>query len=548
MDIGSDGWRGPRALGLMNARVMTPTGTAERVDRNLLRAEAVLIRGETIEAVGSNEEIRHRAGIDAELVDLHGRAIVPGFIDAHIHPIFYGLSLQGVACLPPRVASIVDLQREVRARVAATPDGEWIWGQGYDDTRLRERRHPTRHDLDEASGGHPVVLTRVCGHMCVANSKALELAGVDASTVDPPGGSIQRDGSGRPTGLLLETAEQLVLRFVSSGREAVLSALERVSDDLLRRGVTACCDAWLGYSEGAAEYGIWTEALRSGRFRPRVSFLVHHELWRETPNLAEAAAELDVLGVKLVADGSISGGSAGLEEPFAGPDDQRLFVFDAEELAGICADVRAQGLTVAIHAMGDRTISMALDALERSRSALTPEARGSDRIEHCTLPSERDVRRMARMGVMPVMQPIFLFAEGEAYLAGLGDRRSMRANPAREMIDAGVRVAMSSDAPATTWSEPTDVMLAIQASVVRRTWKGSSLGTQQATTVEEALIAYTANAAHAAGLGRLGSLGAGRQADLAVLSDDPTRVPVEEIRDVQVTATLLAGEVVSGEL
>jgi predicted amidohydrolase YtcJ len=392
--------------------------------------------------------------------------------------------------------------------------------------------------------------------MCVANSRALELAGVDASTPDPPGGRIAHDASGRPTGLLLETAEDLVLGRVSNTRENMMTALRRVSDDLLRRGITACCDAWLGYSEGVAEYDIWTEALETGVFRPSISFLVQHKLWQAASDEQRAATGLNVLGVKIVADGSISGGSAGLDDPFLGDGDDRLFVYEAEELSDICAAVRSEGLVIAIHAMGDGAISMALDAVERSRTIATernPKMRGarerSHRIEHCSLPRRSDIQRMARRGVIPVIQPIFLFAEGDAYLAKLGKERSMWANPARAMIDAGVHVAMSSDAPATTWGEPTDVMLGIQTSVARRTWAGSSLGTGQATTAAEALVAYTWNAAHAAGFGKtLGSIAVGRRADMVVLSEDPTRVPTEAIGDVRIIATLLAGELVHGEL
>ena len=538
----------------MNGRVLSPVRRGSSIGPELRRAEAVLVRDGKVEAIGSGDDVRRSAAAGTEFVDLRGRAVVPGFIDAHIHPVFYGLSLQGVSCLPPRVASIADLKREVRTRVAGAVDAAWIWGQGYDDTRLREGRHPTRDDLDEVSAGLPVVLTRVCGHMCVANSRALELAGVDASTPDPPGGRIARDASGRPTGLLLETAEDLVLRWISSKREDVLHALGRVSEDLLRNGVTACCDAWLGYSEGAAEFGIWAEALETGVFRPGISFLVHHDLWRETLELPDPAQGLDVIGVKLVSDGSISGGSAGVEEPFLGDDDRRLLVYDPDELSEICGDVRSRGLALAVHAMGDRAIGMALDALERSRAVTRrgPSGRGGrrvgDRIEHCTLPRRSDIDRMARLGVTPVMQPIFLFAEGEAYLARLGTR-SMWANPARALIDAGVRVAMGSDAPATTWGEPTDVMLAIQTSVTRRTWAGSAMGAGQATTAAEALIAYTANAASAAGFGAdRGCLEPGGRADLVVLSEDPTGVPPDAIHHVQVLATVLGGEVVHGEL
>jgi len=545
----------PRSLALMNAHVVTPSQPSKRdVHGQLLRAEAVLMRDEKIVAVGTEDEVRGKAAAGTEFVDVQGRTIVPGFVDAHIHPIFYGLSLEGVPCLPPRVTSISDLKREVKKRASLAADGEWVWGQGYDDTRLTELRHPTRDDLDEVSSGRPVVLTRVCGHMCVANSRALELAGVDAATPDPPGGRIEREASGRPTGLLLETAEDLVLRHVAHGRELVLRALRRVSEDLLRHGITACCDAWLGYSQGAAERDTWIEALDLGVFLPSVSFLVQHKVWREAPDLYDPAGPLNILGVKLVSDGSISGGSAGLADPFFEEEDHRLFVWGPDELSEICADIDSRGLVIAIHAMGDQAISTALDALETSGAIgvlfdTQIDSQRKHRIEHCTLPSPSDIARMAGGNVTAVMQPIFLFAEGEAYLAKLGADRSMWANPARAMIDAGVRVAMSSDAPATTWGEPTDVMLGIQTSVTRRTWAGSSLGSAQSTTVAEALVAYTAEAARAAGFGETrGMIEVGRCADLAVLSDDLIRVPTEEISDIEVTATLLAGEVVSGRL
>ena len=315
--------RRTRSRALMNANVLTPVaGSASE----LRRADAVLMRGGAIASVGSEHEVRERAPAGTEFVDLRGRTVVPGFVDAHIHPIFYGLSLEGVPCLPPDVTSIADLRRGIEERALGGETDDWIWGQGYDDTRLVEGRHPTRDDLDAPAAGRPVVLTRVCGHMCVANSRALELAGIDATTPDPPGGRIERDAAGEPTGLLLETAESLVLRHVSSEREHVLRALRRVSEDLLRHGITACCDAWLGYSEGAAEPEIWTEALASGAFRPGISFLVHHDLWRQRPDLPDTS--LNVIGVKVVADGSVSGGSAGLAEPFLDDEDHRLFVFD----------------------------------------------------------------------------------------------------------------------------------------------------------------------------------------------------------------------------
>ena len=512
-------------------------------DHRLETSEAVLIRDGLIQAVGSETEIREKAAGTTEFRDLDGRTVVPGFVDAHIHPIFYGLSLDGVPCLPPRVSSVADLRREVARRAAEAPDGAWIWGQGYDDTRLEERRHPRREDLDDVSGGRPVVLTRVCGHMCVANARALELAGVDSRTPDPPGGRIERDANGEPTGLLLESAEELVLQHVIHGRGAVERAIGRASEDLLRHGITSCCDAWLGYTDGQDEREVWIDAIGSGAFRPGISFLAHHSVWQEDPD-RYAAGPLDVIGVKLVADGSVSGGSAGVAEPFHDDDDKRLFVYDPDELRGICADVASRDLVVAIHAMGDAAISMALDAIEASG----PPNVGN-RIEHCTLPKPADIDRMARLGITAVMQPIFLFAEGEAYRSKLGEERSRRANPARAMLDAGVSVALGSDAPATTWGEPTDVLLGIETSAVRRTWAGNGLGKEQATTVEEAILGYTLIAARAAGLAvTRGSIEPGKRADLAVLSEDPLHTPPEDLHRIEITATVLGAEVVFGEL
>jgi predicted amidohydrolase YtcJ len=525
-------------IALVGGRVLDARG------RGMGTHEAVLIRDGVIEVVGSDEEIRAEASSrGTEFHDLDGRTVLPGFVDAHIHPIFYGLSLEGVPCLPPRVNSIGDLRREVTERAAAAPDGAWVWGQGYDDTRLEQNRHPRREDLDDVSGGRPVVLTRVCGHMCVANSRALELAGVGAGTPDPQGGRIERDADGEPTGLLLETAEELVLRHVVHGRDAVQRAIRRVSDDLLRHGITSCCDAWLGYTDGRDERELWIDAIASGAFRPGISFLAHHSVWQEDPD-RYASGPLDVIGVKLVADGSVSGGSAGVSEPFHDDDDKRLFVYEPDDLREICREIAARGLVIAIHAMGDDAISMGLDAIEASGSPNT-----GHRIEHCTLPTPADVERLARLGVTPVIQPIFLFAEGEAYRSKLGEERSRWANPARSMIDAGVSVALGSDAPATTWGEPADVLLGIETSALRRTWAGSSLGEGQATTVEEAILGYTLNAARAAGLAvTRGSIEPGKRADLAVLSEDPLQTPLEDLHRMEITATVLGGEVVFGEL
>lgn len=530
---------------LVNARVMV--GESGAPDRGAGRPTAILIEAGRIAHLGDDDTVRRLLHHRGQAFDVEGAVIAPGIVDAHMHAFDCAADSLQVSCLPPAVDSLPALTQRLADRAAARPEGAWVVGTGYDHTRLAECRHPSRLDIDLAVPHHPAVIGRVCGHMSVANSLALAAAGIGTATPDPPGGTIVRDAAGAPTGLLLETAQDLVWRVVPplSGPD-IKHALTQIGRQILGYGITTICEALLGASH-PDELSIWSQMLSEPWQGPRVSFLAH-------PDAVEPAlaAGLPVIGTKLFADGVVTGGTAALSRPFENSEDLGMLIYGPGELTGLVRQSAARGLIVGIHAMGDRGIATALDAIERGGQLAGPQRAPASqhRIEHCTLPGPESLARMRELGVVPVLQPVFLFAEGEAYVAQLGMRRSGQAYPLRTMIDRRLRPALSSDAPATSWNDPINPWLGIAAAVARKTWAGSVLGTAEAVSAEEAMLCYTANSAHALGLGnRAGTIAAGKDADLLVLSRDPfTDAGPAALADTRPAVVLVKGKAVHGAL
>lgn len=284
-----------------------------------LRKEAVAVKGGRVMATGSNRDMLSLAGAGSRTMDLRGRAVIPGFIETHNHPTFYGLTLIAAvdAGSPPndRIADIAD-------RVAqASRDqevGTWIRGYRYDDTLLTDDRHPTRHDLDAASPDHPVCLMHISGHFCVLNSAALRAVGIDSRTPNPPGGVIERDESGEPTGLLAETAAfQAYAAMPAADHATCVEALRQANESYLSHGITSVHDTGVGLTGGELELEAYRSAILSDRFQVRVKAYLMGDLLPElaegkvpplAPRLGGVGAErFHTAGVKLWADGSIQG-------------------------------------------------------------------------------------------------------------------------------------------------------------------------------------------------------------------------------------------------
>ncbi len=528
-----------KKLALTNGNVIT-------VDEGNPRAQAVYIIGERIVKVGSDGEIGGLIDAATDVIDLEGRTVVPGFVDCHAHPMGYGQSLMNVNCCTPPKRSIEDIVESVREAAEEKGDGEWILGRGYDDFKLAEKRHPNRWDLDRAAPDNPVIITRLCGHISVANSLALENAGITKDTKDPEGGEIDRDPeTGEPTGVLRGGARAPFRELIPPpDLEKLKKSIELAAEEFLARGVTSVSDAGV---RDPLTVKAYQAAVRDG-MPIRVNLMMSREI---LDHLSELGLEtgfgderLRIGAIKMVFDGSFSGRTAAMFEPFKDtPGNTGILYTSQEELnEGVLASHEA-GFQVGVHAIGDRAISGVLDAYEVALERL-PKADHRFRIEHCGINNPEIVSRIRSLGVIPVPQPIFLWGEGESYRAGLDVKRANWAYPVNTWMDEGITVALSSDCPATSGEELISPLLGIHVAVNRKTDAGNDIGPAQRIGIEEAIRAYTLNGAIATFEEETkGSIEPGKLADLVVLSEDPVEVAPGTIKDVGVEITIVGGRI-----
>lgn len=518
------------------------------LDRDNTVAQALAALHGRIVAVGSNQEVSDLIGPRTQVLDLAGETVIPGFHDAHCHILLFGLSLVEVNARP--ATTIAEVVAAVTGHVRKTPPGKWVRGGGYNENKLAERRHPTRHDLDPVSPHHPVWLVHISGHMGVANSRALELAGITRDTSDPEGGHIARDEHGEPTGLLQETAQELVKRVLPPYTlEETKAALAAAGGRMAAEGITSAQDAWAGWI-APEEFRAYQEAVVEGLLPQRVWLMVDVERLRIGDTRFDFAFGLHTgfgnerlcLGaIKIFNDGSLIGRTAAMSQPYVDPPDTKGFLVKSEET--ICEQVRlahAGGWQVAMHAIGDRAVEVALDAIE---AAMGPEARRyRPRVEHCGVLRPDLIERIRRLGAVIVTQPRFIYELGDGFRAALGEERLRLTYPLASL--RGLPVAFSSDRPVVDGAP----LRGIQAAVTQRTARGTPYMPQESISVEEALRWYTLGAAYSAFAEKeLGSLEVGKWADLVVLAADPRQMKPERISEIQVLATVVGGEVIWGE-
>ena len=529
-------------------------GTVRALDAAQTSTTAMAVRDGRVLAVDSDREMLALVGERTRVLDLEGRTAVPGFIETHTHPTFFGMTLQAPvdAGCPPneRIADIVDRVADATRQVEP---GQWVRGYRYDDTLLRDDRHPTRHDLDPASPDHPVCLMHISGHFCVLNSAGLRAVGVGRDTADPVGGIIERDETGEATGVLAETAAFAAYAAMPKpDTEGLADALAAAGEAYLAAGVTSVHDTGVGLVGGPAELDGYRTALRSGRFRPRVRAYLVQDLF---PGLSEGRLSpvesaiagigderFRVGGVKLWADGSIQGLTGCVSEGYAcAPDKTGLLIFPPDDLARRVAALHAAGWQVAVHGNGDQAIEAILGAY--AGLGLSPrESRHRHRIEHCQMAREDQLDRMAEAGVLASFFVKHVYYWGDRHRDRfLGQARAQRIDPLASAQRAGIRFGLHSDTPVV----PVPPLEGIWCAVERETRDGLRLGDEQRVDVATALAGYTSQAAH---LGfeeqDKGTLEPGRLADVAVLSHDPMSVDGAKLRDIEVDSTIVGGEVV----
>jgi len=514
-------------------------------------AEALAIRDGQVLASGTADEIAPLIGSATRVIELAGRLAVPGFNDAHLHLLPFGLAMTEVDLRPEAAPTLPAVLAALRSRAAAIPPGEWVIGRGYDHFELDVERHPMRDELDAACPDHPVYIVRTCGHLAVANSRALALAGIDEATPSPEGGLIERR-DGRLTGLLAETGREPVMAVLPvPSVDAMVDAIERGGRELLRHGITSCMDAAVGLYHGWPEMEAYRRAHARGRLPVRVYATLLGDKTRSILPEARAAGlvtgvgddRLRIGGVKIFTDGSTGGRTAAMSRPYSGggPEDRGILCIpDDAELRAMVLDAHRAGYQMAIHAIGDRAIEQVLGALEAAL-ADTPAPDRRHRIEHCGWLGADQLERLRRHHILPAPQPAFIHAFGDLYLDLVEPDRAAASYPMRSWLEAGLHPSASTDCPVTgiaPWPN-------LYTMVTRRTKRGTVLGPEQRLRLEEALHAYSWASAYAAREeGRKGRLVAGQLADIAVLDRDLFALEPEAWLETQCDLTILGGEVV----
>jgi predicted amidohydrolase YtcJ len=492
-------------------------------------AQAVAIRKNQIAAVGTVSEVKKWIGEETRTIDLRGRAVVPGFDDAHAHII--GLGQQSSDLDLRGVSSITSIQRRLQKRAEATEKGKWIFGRGWDQDRLKEKRYPTRWDLDKVAPDNPVFLIRVCGHVGIANSKALEQAGLDGKTSASLNEFVDKTPrTGELTGLVKEKAVDLICSIPEPTEKDLLKACTVALIKAAKVGLTSvtCITSSL------REVHALQKLREQGRLPLRVYVMIPIECLGDFTNGQLDDPFLKIRCVKIFADGSLGARTAALAEPYADePSTTGILYHNLSQLKELIKKADKAGFQIAVHAIGDQASMQVLQAFETALGkARVAEHR--HRIEHASVLNPDLIKRIKVLGLLITVQPHFVVSDFWIP-ERLGPERTRWTYAFRSLIENGVPIAASSDAPV----EPINPLLGIWAAVTRK------LSPQERLSVMEALRAYTLGAAYSSfEENTKGSIEVGKYADLAVLSHDPIRVKPDSIKDIRVEMTIVGGRIV----
>lgn len=515
--------------------------------------EALAVDAGAILAAGSLEDCRRALGGSASEFDLAGRTLLPGFVDAHCHPVMLGETWSWIDVTESAAPDIPALQDRLRERLADLSPEVPVRAFGYNHRRLRERRHPTAAELDEVAGDREIYVMHASGHGGVLNSFGLAAHGIDASTPDVESGEIGRDAAGNPNGLVMDAACDLLtgiggVKVGNHGPNFHLPNPPEVLDGFfadaqrafLRHGVTTLVDAQVT----RRELETYRRAVGRGELQVRVGMRILSAFLDEALSLGVGGPlggdRLDIVGIKLYADGTLGGCTAWFPCGYhCDPSQHGILYHTPEGFADLMLRCHRAGVQTGTHAQSPDAIAMTLDSIEAAVGACDGRTIAHT-IEHCGLVSDQDIARMLGLGVRPNMQPMHHRRYGDAAVEAVGEELGCRYNPAGLFAKAGALPTISSDAPV---AEP-DPLAAVAAAVDRTTVGGQLLGDPElALDVPTALLAHTRGGAEVAGLaGRVGSLEPGKLADFVLLTDDPLNATPRELTEIEVSETWVGGE------
>ena len=515
---------------VVNARVFTS-------DPDLPQAEAFAVKGDKFMAVGNSADVRNLAASGTEIIDAEGMFVTPGFIDAHSHPS--GAGVNELVQVNADRRSIVEIKEAIAERARNTPNGQWVRAFKYDDTKLAEGRPLNRFDLDEAAPQNPVVVGHRGGHTGVYNSMALAMAGVTAETPDPPDGRFYRDANGVLTGLVAEQARYVFRDLIptDSTREERKEGIKLISQLMTAAGLTSVHQTGGGQNDMIA----YQDARAEDGLRFRMYLFPRGQLFFDLVNAGVRTGMGDEVfrigAVKFGADGSASERTMRMSTPYEGrPDDYGILTMSQQEIHDAVENAHRNDFQIGIHANGDVTIDMVLNAYERVQR-LWPREDPRHRIEHCSLVNPDLLARIKAAGVIPA--PFYTYAHyhGNKWV-DYGEEKMRWMFAHKSFLDYDIPVAPASDYT----PGPYEPLMAIQSMVTRKDFEGRVWGPNQRISIDQALKVCTMNGAYASFEENIkGSISAGKLADFVILADAPHDVDSDQIKNIEVVRTVVGG-------
>lgn len=519
------------------------------VDEEDSVVEALAVKYGSVAYVGSNGGVESYIGEGTEVVDLEGRCVTPGLISTHEHFLRYGLNaLFGIDLWYPNVKSIDDIVKAVEKKVAETPKGDWVFGYGWDENLLEEKRFPNRWDLDKVSPDNPVYLGRVY-QMVAANSLAIELAGVNKDTPDPEYGKIFKDVNGEPTGVfhtILPSANPFVDMMPKITTERKEEAIIRACHDYNSEGMTLIVDATVGAVEPddlVAYRNVHMRDELTARIYALYGFVRTVEQAKETiKNHTTHGDDMFKLGgIKLSLDGGVVPRSGFFYDPYVDdPDNYGRTKWEKDDLMEAVRLLHDAGFQTCTHTIGDRAIDWVLDCIENAQT-LNPRPDPRHQIIHIYYPTPEAIDRVRDLGIMVNVQSTFIHFEGDIYVKNLGEGRGECVKPLKTFIEKGIPVGNSQDYP----SGPMPARIGLWAAVTRETFSGQVICPEERLTVQEALRTYTIMPAkHVFMEDKIGSLEPGKYADMVIWDKNLYTCPTDDLKELKVLKTILNGKIV----
>jgi len=533
------------------------TGGSILTMSDVSEAEAIAVVGDRIQHVGTLTDCRRVLGSRSREFDLEGRCLLPGFVEAHGHMLMWGMMATMADLRWPNVRSIDDIVNKLSAHGRHLPPNVVVRGFGYDHHKLADGRQLVAADLDRVAEDRPVHILHMSGHCHVINNHLMRQAGIRSDTPDPKGGRVGRDEAGHPNGVLYDNALELIVdsdvrtgnhapnAHFSETLDSLMSMISLGQEAYLSSGITTAVDAQVTKREAEAYLNMH----RRGELKIRVVMMYLSCFLKELMRLGLCApigdAFLSIGPVKLYADGSVPANTARFSKPYeVDPSNAGYLYHTAEELKDLLVQAHCFGLQTGTHAQGDMGIELVLDAIEAAQSTMKREDI-RHRIEHCGFPRRDQISRMQELGVWPIPQPRHIHAFGDGALRDIGSERAAAYTPLGLFKELGVPLVLSSDSPVVE-QHP---LMGVESAVTRRTASGRVLGGPElAISIEAGLRAYTYGAA--ASVHReheLGSLAPGKLADFIVLDRNPLRVQPNEIGEILIEETWIAGRRVFAE-